>query len=261
MLPIAAGTVNLTKDAEVKTTTDKSKLVELSCAASQRVKEGNEWVSRPSYYTIKVWLPKESGLIPLLVKGQQVQVQGHVIQERWEKDGKKNDKIVIEAQDVNLVGAKGSKGSATVLVIFSGVLGLTKDAEVKVTTEKSKLVEISGAANQRVKENGEWVDRPSYYTVKVWLPKESGLIPLLTKGQQVQVNGHMVQERWEKDGKKGDKIVVEAFDVSLVGGKKEEGSSDSSEGYEPASQKPAKQAAKEPEQAPVDEISEDEIPF
>jgi single-strand DNA-binding protein len=91
---------------------------------------------------------------------------------------------------------------------------LTRDAELKHVGE-TDLAEFSVAVNERVKENGEWTERASFFDVTKWKP--GGLARYLTKGQQVAIHGRPRQDRWEKDGQKRSKVRVTAFEVELIG--------------------------------------------
>lgn len=141
------------------------------------------------------------------------------------------------------------------LITVAGTGNLTANAEVKTTTENSKLVQFSIACNERVKENNEWKDRASFYTVKVWLHKDSKLTDYLVKGQSVQVSGSLVQERWEKDGNKQSMHVIrcQGDGIELVGGSKKEATGPAPTGNEPQTPPPA--------EAPAEAPGEDEIPF
>jgi single-strand DNA-binding protein len=50
-------------------------------------------------------------LMRYLRKGQQIGVSGELQQDRWEKDGKKNSKIKILANSIDLLGGKSITGS------------------------------------------------------------------------------------------------------------------------------------------------------
>lgn len=140
----------------------------------------------------------------------------------------------------------------------SGVGNLTANAEISYQNETSKLVKMTVAASERVKnENGEWEDRPSFYSIKLWMPKASTLDTYLVKGQSVFVTGVLFQERWEKDNKKQSMLVVDCsapgHGVSLVGPKKDGTAKPHTEDA------PKEKAVK----APVSEkdLTNDEIPF
>jgi len=143
-------------------------------------------------------------------------------------------------------------------MLFStnGVARLVADAEVKFSNDRSQLIEARVATNQRVKEGDQWIERASFVTVKAWLPKESKLPAYLKKGTLVYINGELLEERWETEGQKRSKLVVEANAIELVGGKSDNaGSAPTQAQSTPAQEAPA---SSEPAGAPVDE---DEIPF
>ncbi|MCR5400057.1 MAG: single-stranded DNA-binding protein [Treponema sp.] len=78
---------------------------------------------------------------------------------------------------------------------------------------------ISIAVNRSRKEGDEWKDEVSYFDVTIWGKTAENLKPYLTKGKQVCVEGSLRQDRWEKDGQKFSKVVINANNVQLLGGK------------------------------------------
>ena len=50
----------------------------------------------------------------------------------------------------------------------------------------------------------------------------------LTKGRQVLAEGRLVQDTWEKDGKKQSKLYVKADNVQFMGGKSDKKESNAS---------------------------------
>ena len=67
-------------------------------------------------------------------------------------------------------------------------------------------------------------DKVSYVDVEAWGKLGEICQKYLTKGRQVLTNGRIVQDTWEKDGKKNSKLYVKADNVQFLGGK---GSGDS----------------------------------
>jgi len=108
MLLQTQGTVRLVADAEVKFSNEKSKLVEFRVAANERVKNGDNWEERPSFYTVKHWVHANSKLPDFLKKGTQAFIVGTVVEERWETEEGKRSKLVISANEIELVGGKAS---------------------------------------------------------------------------------------------------------------------------------------------------------
>ena len=98
---------------------------------------------------------------------------------------------------------------------------------------------VSIAVNHSKKQGDEWITETDFFDVTIWGKQAENLKPYLTKGTQICVDGHLKQDRWEKDGQKFSKISIVADNVQLLGGKKEGGSSQSSKA--PTSQ-PSQQA-------------------
>lgn len=84
---------------------------------------------------------------------------------------------------------------------------------------------ISIASNRSKKDaSGQWVDEVSYFDIQIWGKTAENLKPYLVKGQKVAVEGVLKQERWtDQQGNNKSRIVINALNVQLIGGKKEEG--------------------------------------
>jgi single-stranded DNA-binding protein len=108
------------------------------------------------------------------------------------------------------------------IIILEG--GLTKDPEV---FESAGVVHLSLAIDGAGSEKGV-KNASGYFDIKFWLsssPYSSEAVvesvkrmlseKTLQKGSRVAVNGRLVQERWEKDGKKSSKVVVVADSIEL----------------------------------------------
>lgn len=88
----------LTRDAERRGATGP---LSFSIASSRRVKHGEEWSDEASFFEVTYW---HKSLDQYLVKGKQVAVSGALVQEHWEKDGEKRSKVVVLADNVQLLG-------------------------------------------------------------------------------------------------------------------------------------------------------------
>ena len=80
---------------------------------------------------------------------------------------------------------------------------------------------VSIAVNRSKKSGDEWVETVSYFNITIWGKTAENLKPYLTKGKQICVEGHLQQDRWEKDGKKESRVTIIADQVQLLGGKSE----------------------------------------
>jgi len=95
---------------------------------------------------------------------------------------------------------------------FICVGNLTRDAE-------SRMVGESEVAKYAIAVNG-YKDSVEFFDCEQW--KVGGVLPYLTRGTSVLVEGELQTQRWEKDGQQRSKIVVKVHKLQLLGGKKKE---------------------------------------
>lgn len=127
---------------------------------------------------------------------------------------------------------------------------LTRDMELKYTPSGFPFGVMSVASNRRVKKNGEWTEEASFLEVVQWGKRAESLQPYLRKGQQVVIDGQFKQERWETDGNKRSKIIIEVTHIQLIGNNNK-----SNEGYKQENPSyPTQQAT------PTESFSDD-VPF
>lgn len=81
----------------------------VSIAVNRSVKKDGQWIDDTSFFDITIWGKTAENLKPYLTKGKQIAVSGYLKQDRWEKDGKKNSRVYIVAETVELVGGNGEK--------------------------------------------------------------------------------------------------------------------------------------------------------
>lgn len=92
---------------------------------------------------------------------------------------------------------------------------------------------VSIAVNRAKKSGDEWIDEVSYFNITIWGKTAENLKPYLTKGKQICVEGHLKQDRWEKEGKKESRITIIADNVQLLGGKSEGAGNNTAPRFEP----------------------------
>ena len=85
------------------TTAGKARLT-LSIAVNRSEKRNGAWQDKVSYFDVTVWGKTAENIRPYLHKGKQIAVDGYLDQQRWEKDGVKYSKVVIIADNVQLLG-------------------------------------------------------------------------------------------------------------------------------------------------------------
>lgn len=106
---------------------------------------------------------------------------------------------------------------------------LTKTIEVKYTPGGTAIGNFSIAVNRSVKKDQQWVEEADFFDVKIIGKQAENLKPYLTKGKQVAIEGYLRQERWEKDGQKHSRVVINTNNIQLLGGKDKQDNGDSSD--------------------------------
>ena len=133
-------------------------------------------------------------------------------------------------------------------VTLLGHLG--KDAESKFLPSGVSVAKFSVATSRRWKDKGsdEWKEETEWTNVSFW--RSENLVPYLTKGKQVYVEGRLQTRSYEKDGEKRYSTELVAEEVILLGGGGEK-QGDGGLVSQPSSSRP-----------PMDSgISDDDVPF
>ena len=103
----------LTRDAELKYTPNGFAVANISLATNRRRKNGDQWVEEVSYFDVSLFGKSAEGLKQYLTKGKQIAVDGELRQDRWEQDGQSRSRVIINANNVQLLGGNtGNPGSS-----------------------------------------------------------------------------------------------------------------------------------------------------
>ena len=94
-------------------TTGGTARLNLSIAVNRSEKRNGAWQDKVSYFDVTVWGKTAENIKAYLHKGKQIAVDGYLDQQRWEKDGVKYSKVVIIADNVQLLGGNDNQQSAT----------------------------------------------------------------------------------------------------------------------------------------------------
>ena len=100
----------LTRDVELKYMNNGNAVASMSIAVNRSKKEGDQWVSEAHFFDVSYFGKGAEAVKPYLTKGKQIAVQGSLRQNRWEKDGQKQSRVVIVADSVELLGGNGGNG-------------------------------------------------------------------------------------------------------------------------------------------------------
>ena len=98
----------LTRDVELKYTSGGMAIASFAIAVNRRRKNGAQWVEEASFFDINLFGKSAEGLKQYLVKGKQVAIEGELRQDRWEQDGQPRSKVVVVANNVQLLGGHGN---------------------------------------------------------------------------------------------------------------------------------------------------------
>ena len=97
-------------------------------------------------------------------------------------------------------------------VILEG--NLTRDAEMKFTPNGKASLKLSIAYNEKpYTKNGQEVKPVSFFDVQAW-GQTAEDFAWMKKGQRVEVEGILKQDRWEKDGRTNSRVYILAFSIS-----------------------------------------------
>ena len=89
---------------------------------------------------------------------------------------------------------------------------LTHDPETKILPN-TILCEMSVAYSKKYKDK----EKVSFFQVKVFGNSAQACGDFLKKGSQIGISGELEQERWDTpDGKKGQKVIINAFKIDFL---------------------------------------------
>ena len=72
----------------------------------------NRQKDKVSYVDVEAWGKLGEICQKYLTKGRQVLTNGRLVQDTWEKDGNKNSKLYVKADNVQFLGGKGEKSES-----------------------------------------------------------------------------------------------------------------------------------------------------
>jgi single-strand DNA-binding protein len=149
-------------------------------------------------------------------------------------------------------------------VVLTG--NLTRDPELRSLQSGMSVCSLRIASNSRRKENGEWTDKPNYFSVTVWGAQGENCARFLSKGRPVCIDGRLEWREWQgQDGAKRESIEIVADAVLFLGGRDDApmGGGGQSNGFAPHSDVPADTSdfAPQPVGARNSAPADDDIPF
>jgi single-strand DNA-binding protein len=102
---------NLTRDPELRYTSNGSAVTSFGLAVNRKFKQGDEWKDDVCFVDITVWGKQGENCAEYLSKGRPAFIEGFLKFSTWESDGQKRNKLEVVANTVQFLGsAPGSTG-------------------------------------------------------------------------------------------------------------------------------------------------------
>ncbi len=103
---------NLTRDPELRYIPSGTAVTEIGLAINDRRKGANgEWIEETTFVDVTLWARTAEIASEYLNKGSNVLVEGRLKLDTWEKDGKKNSKLRVIGERMQMLGSRGAGGS------------------------------------------------------------------------------------------------------------------------------------------------------
>lgn len=102
---------NLTRDPELRYIPSGTAVTDVGLAVNDRRKNAQgEWVEETTFIDVTLWGRTAEVATEYLNKGSSVLIEGRLKLDTWEKDGKKNSKLRVIGERMQMLGAKGAGG-------------------------------------------------------------------------------------------------------------------------------------------------------
>lgn len=100
---------NLTRDPELRYIPSGMAVSDVGLAVNDRRKGQNgEWIEETTFVDVTLWGRTAEVVCEYVTKGSPLFIEGRLKLETWEKDGKKNSKLKVIGERIQLIGSKGS---------------------------------------------------------------------------------------------------------------------------------------------------------
>jgi single-strand DNA-binding protein len=117
---------NLTRDPELRFTPNNTAVSDIGLAVNDRRKNASgEWVDETTFVDVTLWGRTAEVANEYLSKGSSILIEGRLKLDTWEKDGKKQSKLRVVADRMQMLGSRGAGGGGA----GAGGRGTAKVAE------------------------------------------------------------------------------------------------------------------------------------
>jgi single-strand DNA-binding protein len=104
---------NLTRDPELRYIPSGMAVTDIGLAVNDRRKNAQgEWVEDTTFVDVTLWGRTAEVASEYLGKGSPVLIEGRLKLDTWEKEGKKQSKLRVVGEKMQMLGAKGQTGGS-----------------------------------------------------------------------------------------------------------------------------------------------------
>jgi len=220
-----------TQPLQIRTTPGGTSVVDLNLVVPYGFKSPQgEALTGKGFHVVTLWGPMAEVAGQYMKPGSQVFVSGRLQTDSWEdeKTKEKRSKTKIVALDMILLDPKDGqrpapKNASSLLALLNraDVIGnVTKDPEIRTTTNGQQVLTLGVATNERWREKATGADRErtEFHNVVIWGALAQEVASAVKKGQRVHVSGRVQTRSWEtQQGSKRTTTEIIAESVSLLG--------------------------------------------
>ncbi|MBT3835436.1 single-stranded DNA-binding protein [Candidatus Peribacteria bacterium] len=223
----------LTRPVSIRQTPNGRSVCDLNIASPYTFTSNTgQELSGTAFHSVTAWGGMADVAAQYLKPGGQVFISGRLQTDSWEdtQSGEKRNKTQIVAMDLILLDPKGgqleldssAKPLANCLNRADVIGNLTKDPELRTTTNGQSVVSFGVATNESWKDRqtNEIKERAEFHNVVVWGDLAQVCTQNLKKGMRVHAAGRVQTRSWETQaGAKRYTTEVIAENVSILGAK------------------------------------------
>lgn len=102
---------NVTRDPELRYIASGTAVTDIGLAVNDRRKTATgEWVEETTFVDVTLWGRTAEVAGEYVTKGSPLLIEGRLKLDTWEKDGKKNSKLRVVCERMQLLGGRGEGG-------------------------------------------------------------------------------------------------------------------------------------------------------
>lgn len=102
---------NVTRDPELRYISSGTAVTDVGLAVNDRRKNASgEWVEETTFVDVTLWGRTAEVAGEYVTKGSPLLIEGRLKLDTWEKDGKKNSKLRVVCDRMQLLGGRGEGG-------------------------------------------------------------------------------------------------------------------------------------------------------